>query len=105
MTVPVLRQDAFIAYIKNHGWEIVEDKFWNETNRLVFGKGGKTFIFKCEERYFFIEVVKTCKVLEIPSPDEHIHAYYRHMKMDEEKCYCDQGKSTGKLFKDCHGNS
>lgn len=104
MTVPVLRQDAFIEHIKKHGWEIVNDRFWEATSRLVFGKGGKTFVFTCHDRYFFLEVVKTCQVLDIPSPEDHIHAYYCHKKMDNENCYCDAGKS-GMLFKDCHGKA
>lgn len=104
MTVPVFSQEEFIAFIKDNGWEIISTDYWEEYNRLIFGKDGRTVTFQCKgaEKYFYPEVVKTCKIFEINPPGDHIHSYYRLLKKDEEPCYCENG-STGVKFKDCHG--
>lgn len=99
MTIPCLSQNELVDYIKANGWEIISTDYWEEYNRLIFGKGNKSITFQCQDKYFYIAVIKTCKIFEIPAPPEHSHAYYRHMKMDNEPCYC--GKELA--FKDCHG--
>lgn len=99
MTVPVFSQDEMIQYIKANGWEIVSQEYWDDYNRLIFGKEGRTITFQCANKYFYIAVVKTCRIFKIPPPQEHIHAYYLHMEMQEHLCYC----GSEKMFKDCHG--
>ena len=99
MTVPFLTQDQLIKHLKDNGWEIVSDDYWEDYNRLIFGKNGKSITFQCQDKYFYIAVFRTCKIFEIPAPEEHSHAYYRHFKLDDEICYC--GKELA--FKECHG--
>jgi hypothetical protein len=99
MTVPVFTQDQFIEYIKSNGWEIVSTDYWDEYNRLIFGKDGKSITFQCEERYFYIAVVRTCMIFQIPIPEDHNHQFYLHHKMYDDVCYC----GTQLAFKECHG--
>lgn len=100
MTVTVMSQKELIAYILKHGWSISSTDYWNDHDIIIFAKNNKTFTFQCEEKYFYIAVYRTCKVLDIPCPDDVIHSYYRHFKMDDEPCYCGKNET---LFKECHG--
>lgn len=103
MTVPVLSLNEFIDFIKDNGWVISTTDYWEKYNRIIFSKNGDTYTFQCKEKYFYVEVVKICGLLGINPPTEHIHSYYQHQRLNEEPCYCDNGKSTGIKFKDCHG--
>lgn len=107
MTVPTFTETQFIDYIKDNGWEIASTDYWEEFNRLVFKKDGRIVVFQCKGggKYFYPEVIKTCKVFEINPPTEHIHQYYRHMRYDDKECYCEDGKTNGTKFKDCHGKT
>lgn len=101
MTVPCLTQDELLDLIKGNGWDIVSTDYWEEYDRLVLEKNDSIFIFQCKQKkkYFFLEVVKTCKLLKIAPPIEHIHSYYLHKKMYDDECYCGEKKK----FKECHG--
>lgn len=103
MTVPYLNQGDLIQLLKDNGWELSNDNFWQEYNRLVFEKDGVVYVHQCKSRYLYMEVVEMCKLLVIDPPQEHIHAYYRHLRMNEAACYCDGGKLKGLKFKDCCG--
>ena len=105
MTVPVFTQGEFIAFIKDNGWIIASTDYWEDHNRLLFEKDGRTVVFQCKDKYFYPEVIKTCEIFEIKPPGDHIHAYYRHLRMDNEPCYCELGESEGKKFGDCHGRT
>lgn len=107
MTVPVFTEGEFLQFIKDNGWEIVSTDYWDEYNRLIFGKDGRTVTFQCKGvggKYFYPEVIKTCQAFDIKPPSEHIHSYYRHLRKDEDPCYCENGEK-GIKFKDCHGKS
>jgi hypothetical protein len=58
MTVPCFRSDELIQYLREHNWVIVEDRFWEETNRLILGNNGSIFVLQSKNKYFFLEVVK-----------------------------------------------
>jgi hypothetical protein len=103
MTVPYLTQGDFIQLIKDGGWEILNSTFWEDNNRLIFELDSIIFTFQCKNKYFYLEVVETCKILKIAPPEDHLHAYYRHMRLDEEDCYCPNGQRDHIKFKDCHG--
>ncbi len=62
MTVPVFTQSQLIEYIKSHGWEVISDEYWEKYDRLIFGKDGKSITFQCQDKYFYIAVVKTCEI-------------------------------------------
>ncbi len=105
MTIPVFSETELIQFIKDNGWNIVSTDYWDEYNRLIFEKSNRTITFQCKGpkgKYFYPEVVKTCEAFEIKPPSEHIHSYYRHLKKDEDPCYCQRGEE-GVLFKNCHG--
>lgn len=101
MTVPCLTQDELLNLIKGNGWEIASTDYWEEYDRLVLEKNDSIFIFQCKQKhkYFFLEVVKTCQLMKIPPPEDHIHSYYLYKKKYEDECYCESKKK----FKDCHG--
>lgn len=103
MTVPCFSVRELINYIKSCDCEVVSTEFWDEFDRIVFENRvtGHTYFleYRDKDKYFFSEVVKICGLIKIKPPEEHLHAYYRHKKMDNEPCYCDNGK----LFKECHG--
>lgn len=103
MTVPCLTQDELLDLIKGNGWDIVSTDYWEDYDRLVLEKNDSIFIFQCKQKkkYFFLEVVKTCKLLKISPPVDHIHSYYLHKKMYDDECYCGEKKK----FKECHGAS
>jgi hypothetical protein len=107
MTVPVFTHDQFLDYIKSYGWEVKSTEFWNDYNRLILGKNDSIYTFQCKQsgKYFYLEVVNTCKLLKIPPPEEHIHTYFLHKQLYEEACYCEKGNSNGLKFKDCHGKN
>jgi hypothetical protein len=105
MTVPVFTEGEFIAFLKDNGWNIVSTDYWEEHNRIIFEKDGRTVTFQCKGggKYFYPEVVQTCKAFEVNPPTDHIHSYYRHLSKDNDPCYCENGKTNGVKFKDCHG--
>lgn len=106
MTVPSFSQDELIEYIKSFGWTILEPVYWNDYSRLCFVKDDEMVTLQCmKSRYYFFNVYRTCKLFNIKCPPEHCQAYYRHMRMDDHPCWCDEGEKTGKLFKDCHGKA
>jgi hypothetical protein len=71
MTVPVLKQQEFIDYLKERGFKLVEDKYWEEFNRVIFEKDGITFPFQIREKYFFPFVCQICKDFDIAPPPDH----------------------------------
>lgn len=103
MTVPVFTLTEFIAFIKDNGWVITSTTYWEKYNRIIFSKNGQQITFQCKDKYFYPEVVKTCQLFDITPPTDHIHQYYRHLRMDDSACYCEKGKEGGVTFKDCHG--
>jgi len=98
MTVPVLTQEGFLAHLKEGGCIILSDEYWNDNDILVMQKGDHIFTLTLEKKYFYPVVVTKCRELEIPPPEDHLHAFYQHFTPDEP-CYCGQEKT----FKECHG--
>ena len=71
MIVPVLKQDAFIEYLKSKGFVIVDNKYWNDHDRIIFKKDGVTFPLQIQDKYFFPAVCRICNDFGISAPEDH----------------------------------
>lgn len=98
-----MTHDEFLSFLRAQGWELISDEFWEDFNRLIFGKEGTEMIVQClppGATYFYPFVVKICELFGIEAPKDHIHSYYQHCKKNDP-CHC----GSGSKFKDCHGKT
>jgi hypothetical protein len=71
MTVPVLTQSEFIEFLKERGFKIIEDKYWDDFDRIIFEKDGETFPFQMQEKYYFPIVCRICSDFGVNAPPDH----------------------------------
>lgn len=81
MRVPVFKQKEFIEFLKNNGFKIVSNKFWDKSDRIILEKDGNTFPLQMKEKYFYPIVCKICQSLMIEPPEDHKKVYEQHMNM------------------------
>ena len=101
MTVPVFSSEELLSLLNENGWVVVANEFWDATNRIIIRKEDAVLTIETYPKYFYFTVVKICEMTGITPPEEHIHAYYRHLRLNDKKCYC--GRDLA--FKDCHGKN
>jgi hypothetical protein len=85
MTVPVLKQDAFLEYLKGFGFNVVETKYWDQQDRIIMEKDGVKFPFQMQEKYFYPIVVRICREFNIPAPPDHQKNYDQDVEMYKKK--------------------
>lgn len=91
MTVPTLKFEALLKLLKENGWDVVSNEFWDEYNRIMIKKGDISFPLQYKKVYAFTSVVRICKALEIAPPQDHLtcyeqwEAYKASHKEEEEK--------------------
>lgn len=91
MTVPHLSHTDFLNLLKENGWEVASDSYWEEYNRIILKKDGYSFPLQYKEVYFFPFVVKTCISLGINPPEDHTRVY-QQLKNHKQKVKKDQNK-------------
>ncbi len=85
MTVPYLKTDEFLDYLKERGCEIASDKFTADYGRIILEKDGYAFPFQLKPVYYYPMVVKTCQDLEIEPPADHLKCYEQQMALYNRK--------------------
>lgn len=85
MTIPVLAQTEFISLLKENGYEIASSKYWDDFNRVIFKKNGKTIPLQMCEKYYFFTVCKICEDLGITPPPEHKKCYDQLLELKKSK--------------------
>jgi hypothetical protein len=87
MTVPTLKHEAFLKLLKENGWEVASDEFWNDYNRIILKKGDITFPLQYKASYAFTSIVRICMSLDITPPDDHLLCYeqYEQYKKRQQK--------------------
>lgn len=82
MTIPILTQDEFLQLLKSNGWEVVCNDYWEEFNRVILKKDKDTFPLQLKRVYSFPTVVKTCQMLGIEPPADHLRC---HQQWEEQR--------------------
>lgn len=75
MTVPFLNQTQFLDLLRSNGWTVVCNDYFDQHDRIILEKNGHTFPFQLLKVYFYPIVVKTCKMLSIQPPADHLKCY------------------------------
>lgn len=92
MTIPYLTLDQFVALLKENGYIVADDSFFETHNRLILQKDGHDFPIQCPgagKVLYFPLIVKTCLMLGIEAPEEHkkcfdqIEAAFKAKKEDK----------------------
>lgn len=82
MTIPILTQDEFLKLLKDNGWDVVCNDYWEEFGRVILQKGEENFPLQLKRVYSFPTVVRTCQMLGIEPPPDHLLC---HNQWEEEK--------------------
>jgi hypothetical protein len=69
MTIPHLKQQEFIDFLKENGCEVVSDENWNDYDRIIMEKDGVSFPLQMCSVYYYYTVNKICEDLGIKPPD------------------------------------
>lgn len=90
MVVPMLKHDALLKLLKEHGWEVASDEFWDKYNRIIMKKGDVSFPLQYKDIYAFTSVCRICIALDIPPPADHLRCYeqyeaYKAKKREEKE--------------------
>lgn len=83
MTVPYLSQDEFLALLRENGYHVVCDSYFEDYDRIILGKDGHTFPLQLKKTYYYPLVVKTCFSLGIEPPADHLKVYKQHEQMKQ----------------------
>lgn len=83
MTIPHLKQQEFIDFLKKGGCVVVSDENWNEFNRIMMKKGEITFPLQMQSIYYYYTINKICEELGI-EPPEHCKKVKQQIKSRKE---------------------
>lgn len=81
MVVPVFTQEQFLAFLKEKGFDVVCDDYWDDFDRVLLEKDGETFPLQMRDKYFYPHVVKTCETLGTTAPEDHQKCYDQVMAL------------------------
>lgn len=70
MTIPHLKTDEFITFLKANGCEIVCDENWNDFNRIIVKKDTITFPLQVVPVFYYYTVNKICEDIGIEPPED-----------------------------------
>jgi len=72
MTIPHLKEQEFIDFLKDNGCVIVSDANWEDYDRIILKKDDVTFPLQLQKIYYYFTVCKICEDLHIEPPEEHL---------------------------------
>ena len=81
MVLAGLKFSELDAILKENGYEVVNDNFWETHNRIIYKKDSEpAIILQFKEFYKFAFVVKFLTSLEISSPEHCQKPYDQYME-------------------------
>ncbi|MEP2508483.1 MAG: hypothetical protein ABJH72_03965 [Reichenbachiella sp.] len=78
MVVPHISHTDFLNLLKENGWEVASDKYFNDYDRIIVRKGEDSFPLQFKKTYHFPFVVRTCKSLGIEPPEDHLTCFNQY---------------------------
>jgi hypothetical protein len=86
----MLSNEQLLKLLKDNGWEVASNDFFDSYNRIILKKGEISFPLQFKPKYAFTSVVRLCKSLEIEPPADHLRCYdqyeeYKKMQALQEK--------------------
>lgn len=75
MILPHLNQKDFISLLTSNGYKVVSKEYLEKFNRIIVEKNGYSFPIQVNKISYFPLVVKTCKMLGITPPPDHLLCY------------------------------
>ncbi len=75
MTFLCFTQDQLLTFLKENGYTVCSNEFWDEYDRVMIQKGDVSFPLQMQKEYYFPFVIRLCRNLEIEAPENFKIAY------------------------------
>jgi len=71
-------QSEMLSFLKDNGFVVIDNSYWNDLNIIMYKKGNDTFPFKLKDKYSFLAIFNICKDFGIEVPAEYEKARKQH---------------------------
>ena len=85
MVIAYCKPQKFIDFLKDKGYEVVSNEYWDEYEIIILEKDNETFPLKFKKVFYYFNVNKICETLGIDIPDISHELYDVGTWVEEEE--------------------